>query len=370
MIRSFSIIFSTVGCIIGWGAFLAPENIFLPKMGLENSILGILIGSFLICTVIYAMAEKVYIFFLEWLLILGYLCISSLNLLNLTVLIQEYLNHSILHNTITLSNFIIIFLCFYLYRTNYKLLRIMYDIFSFFFFLLLFCIEIGIILLLYLNNLDMTISFSMLNFQQTTEMIAISPWLFIGFGYALNQAHKRKIILTIIAICFSSLIYLSIILIIGTSPITSLWKITHHFFGQYGVLFVFFTILFSIISGFIGFVLLALDGNKQIHGKKISNLLFFSLFFLTLLGRENLNLLITIVSLAFSIMFIIYSYLFVKKQKTMLSFFSFFSSLLIFVSSLLPQNDDLYNKVTISILILWLILGLFLRYDYRKKISF
>lgn len=370
MTYSLNIIFSTIGCIIGWGAFLAPETIFIPKIGIENSILGIIIGSFLICIISHTITKKS-IFFLEWFLILGYLCISSLNLLNLTFIIQKYFNYIIPNSITILINSSIIILCYYFYYVNKNILEITYSIFSFLFFFLLLCVEIAIIYILYINGINLEkISVSTINFQQTVEMLSISPWLFIGFGYALNQKHKHKVSLAMIAILFSSFIYLSTILIVGTSPITSLWKITGHFFGLYGILFIFIAITFSIISGFIGFILLALDNNKQIYDKRNSKLFFLLLFSLTLTGRENLNLLIAIVSLAFSLMFTTHAYLYVKNKKTILSFLSFFCALLILISSFLPQNKNLYNRTTITILILWLFLGIFLRYNYKYKQKF
>lgn len=368
MLHSLNIIFSTIGCIIGWGAFLAPESLFIPKIGLENSILGIMIGSFLISIVTYAMLEKYRIFFLEWFLILGYLCISSLNLINILIIFQKYFNLSISESEKIIINAAIVFIFFFLHYFNQHILNRIYNAISFVFFLLLLCVELGLIYILCLQDVGIKkLSYTAINPQQIIEMVSISPWLFIGFGYALNHANKHKILLTIGAILFSAFIYLSIIFFVGTSRSISLWDVIQNYFGQNGILFLFLTIFFSIISGFIGFILLALNGFKENISKKRSNILFpLSLFLLTLLGKNDLELLITIVSLAFSLMFVIYAYLFFTKQKTFFALCSFFCAILILGTSLLPQNESLYNKITISILILWFLLGLFLRYDYKK----
>lgn len=105
-----NIIFLCVGCIIGWGAFVLPQDLFLSKIGLIESIIGLCLGALAMCLI-----ASNYNFLLErlrkgggefyftlkilgrkhgficgWFLSLAYLCIIPLNATALGVIAHSF----------------------------------------------------------------------------------------------------------------------------------------------------------------------------------------------------------------------------------------------------------------------------------------
>ena len=98
-ISKLEIVSLAVGSIIGWGAFILPGDLFLSKIGIHNSIIGLSIGmilimiieknySYLINKIPISGGEYIYtkIYFGEihsficgWFLSLAYVCIVPLN---------------------------------------------------------------------------------------------------------------------------------------------------------------------------------------------------------------------------------------------------------------------------------------------------
>ena len=98
MMKTSNIIFLCVGCIIGWGAFILPGELFL-KIGLINTFIGLGIGATLVGLIarnyVYVLSKfpqvggefiftlntlgKKHGFICGWFLSLAYLCIIPLN---------------------------------------------------------------------------------------------------------------------------------------------------------------------------------------------------------------------------------------------------------------------------------------------------
>lgn len=111
-----NIIFLCVGCIIGWGAFVLPQDLFLSQIGLFESIIGLFLGGVAISVIAsnytfllkrlrksggefyftLKILGKTHGFICGWFLSLAYLCIIPLNATALSVMSHSFgLNGSI-----------------------------------------------------------------------------------------------------------------------------------------------------------------------------------------------------------------------------------------------------------------------------------
>lgn len=104
--KNVNIIFLCVGCIVGWGAFVLPQDLFLSRIGLSESIIGLFLGGVAICVIasnyaflltslrksggeFYFTLEvlgRTHGFICGWFLSLAYLCIIPLNATALNIM--------------------------------------------------------------------------------------------------------------------------------------------------------------------------------------------------------------------------------------------------------------------------------------------
>lgn len=252
-ISKLEIVSLAVGSIIGWGAFILPGDLFLSKIGIHNSIIGLSIGmilimiieknySYLINKIPISGGEYIYtkIYFGEihsficgWFLSLAYVCIVPLNATAIPLIFNiltknKYLYgylYSIDNFPVYMSDIIIstLFICIlgYLNIKGIKLaslfqkimVLLLVGIILIFFSLIL--IKDGLLtynILSHFNGMDIRIS-------SILKIVAISPWAYVGFDCVtqileeLNFSSKIASKLSLLSLVLGFLLYLIILIL-------------------------------------------------------------------------------------------------------------------------------------------------------------
>ncbi|WP_394954332.1 APC family permease [uncultured Helicobacter sp.] len=298
---SATIFFLCLGCIIGWGAFVLPHTLFLSKIGLLNSLIGLSLGAILIGLVakdyMFLLARfpqvggeflfalrifgRTHAFICGWFLSLAYLCIIPLNATALPLLAHAFGlephialysvdSHLIYAENIVISLVAVIIACVVnLYSIRYvfvlqKALIILLVGSVYFFFLMMSFSEQSLI------NLSGYIDSQSLGIAGILVVVALAPWLYVGFDCGvqiIQDVHNnpRKITLfTIGAIVAGFLLYVFVLLFTAYgvcletlhSSDTTFWasleSVRGHF-GTFGGIVLALGVLGAIASGINGF---------------------------------------------------------------------------------------------------------------------
>ena len=293
--------FLCIGCIIGWGAFVLPGDLFLSKIGLFNAIIGLGFGALLMALIardyIFLLANfpqvggefiftlrifgKKHAFICGWFLTLAYLCIIPLNATNMTLLTHAFgftpqialytIDSAIIYGediAICLGAVIIaciINLCGIHYSLALQKVFVVILVGSvcIFFFLMSF------------NNTSWQNLFSYIDSQNISisgilVVLFLTPWLYIGFNCGVQiiqdvEDNTKKVsIFTICAILAGFILYTLVLIITGFS--IPLWSLEasdmsflatingiRGFFGLFGSVILALGVFGAIVSGINGF---------------------------------------------------------------------------------------------------------------------
>ncbi len=253
-----NILFLCIGCIIGWGAFVLPQDLFLSKVGMLNAIIGLLIGALLMCIIAcnysflltkipktggefiftFKVLGRTHGFICGWFLSFAYLCIIPLNATALSLLIDafdwKFLHfnkiYNIMQTPIYLGDIILscasIIVIALINIRGIKIALILQRIFVLILVISVFycCISMSFQEMSWNNFMSYWKSHN-LQIESILMVIAISPWLYLGFDCAvqiiadINYNKKIFEILTYVSIWIGALIYCATLLIVafGTS---------------------------------------------------------------------------------------------------------------------------------------------------------
>lgn len=427
MFLNYNILFFCIGCIIGWGAFALPDLLFL-DMGLINSIVGLLLGALfiiIIATNYFKLSQmfpqtggeflytlhffgKKHGFVCGWFLILAYLCIIPLNLTAISLLFDHlqfnYLQNNILYyindkpiylNNIILS-LLILALVLYINLRGVKIALYIQNIFTIIIFIsILFCV-IGMMLSEFSwKNLATYISNQDISLQNILRVVAIAPWLYVGFDCAVQviQDTKNKNSwffnqLVCASILIGCLIYILVLMIAAYSyPYTEFKKIiwivgqgVENYFGFYGLFILSVGVFCAILSGVNGFfiatskVLYSLSENGIISKRFIQtnqyNSPFYICFFIAIVsailpffGREYLLYVVDMSSIGIIVSFVYISlinfkFLCFSVMDKIRSLFSLILSCIFMLLLFFPNSPAALKYPSVIMLLFWIILGI------------
>ena len=298
---STTIFFLCLGCIIGWGAFVLPHTLFLPQIGLLNSLIGLSLGAILIGLIakdyMFLLARfprvggeflftlrifgRTHAFICGWFLSLAYLCIIPLNATALPLLAYAFGlrphialysvdSHLIYAEDIAISLFAVLVVCVmnlygirYAFALQKALIVLLVGSVCFFFIAMSFDTQSLANLLSYIDSQNFSIAAILM-------VIALAPWLYVGFDCGVqiiqdvkNNPHKITFF-TIGAIIAGFLLYVFVLLFTayGVSFTTlrthdaSFWaslESVRGYFGTFDSIVLALGVLGAIISGINGF---------------------------------------------------------------------------------------------------------------------
>ncbi|WP_257906141.1 APC family permease [Campylobacter lari] len=420
------ILFFCIGCIIGWGAFVLPGVYFL-ELGFINSIAGLSLGALFIVVIatnyfklsqlfpqtggefLYTLRffGKKHGFICGWFLVLAYLCIIPLNLTALSLLFDhlqfDYLQSNILYyvnnkpiylNNIILSLFILV-LVLYINLKGIKIALYVQNVLTVVILLsILFCIIGMSFSEISWKNLTTYILNQDVNLENILKVVAISPWLYIGFDCAMqiiqDVKHKnflffnKLVCVSIIIGCFIYILVLAIAAFSYPYPYfkNAIWVVgqgVKNYFGFYGLLILSLGVFCAILSGINGFfmatckLIYSLSENniipKQFMWKNQYNSPVLACFFvagisaiLPFFGREYLLYVVDMSSIGIIISFIYISLINFKffcssfMDKTR-SLFSLMLSSIFLLLLLFPNSPAALKYPSLIMLFFWMLLG-------------
>lgn len=252
-ISKLDIISLSVGSIIGWGAFILPGDLFLSKIGLLNSVIGLFIGmliiviiernySYLIRKLPISGGEYIFTrkilgetnsFICGWFLSLAYICIVPLNATAVALIfriltkekyIYKYLysieGYPIYLSDVILTSFFIISLGILnivgiKIASSFQKLMVVLLVGIVLFFLFGMIIQEGV----YSNNLKEYVFNQKINTGNILKIVAISPWAYVGFDCVtqileeLDFGYRKVSIVSLISLVIGFLLYVIILLI-------------------------------------------------------------------------------------------------------------------------------------------------------------
>lgn len=252
-ISKMEIVSLAVGSIIGWGAFILPGDLFLSKIGIHNSIIGLSIGmiiimiieknySYLINKIPISGGEYIYtkIYFGEthsficgWFLSLAYVCIVPLNATAIPLIFNILTKNKYLYGylysidgyPVYISDIILstLFICIlgYLNIKGIKLASLFQKI--------MVLLLVGIILIFFslILTRDGLLTYNIishfikidLKIANILKIVAISPWAYVGFDCVtqileeLNFSPKMASRLSLLSLILGFLLYLIILIL-------------------------------------------------------------------------------------------------------------------------------------------------------------
>lgn len=308
-----------VGSIVGWGAFILPGDLFLSKIGLVNSILGLIIGaliiiiiernySYLIKKMPFSGGEFLFTkqtfgeyhsFICGWFLSLAYICIVPLNATAIALIfniitgnkytyfyLYRVQGYSVYLSDILITSTFIILLGY----INIKGIKIASHFQKIMVLLLVSVIFIFFSLILNRNglitpNILSHITENKLNLKNILKIVAISPWAYVGFDSVtqileeLNLKSKTISKISIISLMAGCTLYLMILIftaygvsyqeILNGNIDWATGQTIEKYFGQIGILLLGIALISAVTCGVNGFYLSAsrLIGAMSKQGK-------------------------------------------------------------------------------------------------------
>lgn len=309
-INALELIALSVGAIIGWGAFILPGELFIKKIGLLNSVIGLILGALFMIIIeksykyminnfsivggevgyTYIGFGKNIAFLIGWILILAYISIITLNVTTILLVIEKFFGNilkigfsysmggsHIYFLEIIVMTIIILFFSYCNMRGlkySAKIQNIMV--------IILVVVVFGMMLIAITNtNLDKSLMYNQLeinkknlNIKGILKIIAISPWAYVGFDTVTQvitemKIKKRKIaILTEIAIILGCFIYITLILLTGINYNREMLTVgniiwatgssVQKIFGEQGVIILGVSLLMAVTAGINGFFMVTI----------------------------------------------------------------------------------------------------------------
>lgn len=390
-----NIIFLCVGCIIGWGAFVLPQDLFLSKIGLFESIIGLFLGGVSICLIAanYTFLLKrlrrgggefyftlktlgrTHGFICGWFLSLAYLCIIPLNATALSVMSHSFgLNSNVIlyhiNNTpIYLTDIVISALSI----VCVGMINILGIKAVFILQKLLVIILCGSVMLFFIimgldahsyENLSSYFTWD-LNIYSIMIVFTLTPWAYLGFDCAIQMIeslhHNMRIFnaFMYISIWIGFLLYCMLICItaFGITQHNILlyswatYKSISDFFGIFGSVILCMGVFGAILSGINGFFITTtkLLESLSIHyflPHTLINLnrfgvpyrIIYAVGFLScvmvIFGRESLLYIVDMACVGIIVGFLYVSIIAFLLKKNHLNYFSFSSFFSIVLSIL------------------------------------
>lgn len=427
MFLNYNVLFFCIGCIIGWGAFALPGLLFL-NIGLINSIIGLIFGAAFI--VVIAMnyfklsqmfpqtgGEFLYVlrffgekhgFICGWFLVLAYLCIIPLNLTAISLLFDHlglnWLQNTILycmdHKPIYFSNIVIslliLILVLYINLRGIKIALYIQNILTMVIFIsVIYCVVGMAFSEISWKNLMSYVLSQDIELKNILKVVAISPWLYIGFDCAVQiiQDVKNRSFwffnkLIYFSIFLGCLIYILVLMVAAYSyPYSELGNVVwivgqgvENYFGFHGLFILSIGICCAILSGVNGFfiatskVFYSLSENgiisKCFMRTNRYNSPFYIYFFiagisavLPFLGRDYLLYIVDMSSVGLVVSFLYISvinfrFLYSSTADRIRSLFSLILSGIFALLLFLPNSPAALKYPSIIMLLLWVLFGI------------
>lgn len=365
---------TTVGSCIGWGAFILPTS-FLLDVGIINTIIGFFFSTILVSIINYSYVKlksdnynnRVSVLCL----FVPYTLAIPLNALTIPLIIEKlfygfdkgYEIKTVFSTTIHINEFVVVLFAISIFfllnlKEKSKSHAIQDQLTLVIIVIVLILSLISINYYISYNNRSLLTNIKDVNIESILKIVAFAPWAYSGFEgvskIAKNLPNKPVYITTTLALLSSSCIYvvLTVITAIGVDYsliIKNEWTLGNSVLtivGYYGVLFVGFAMLASIIGGLNGFFITASTLVSEVLSvkRKYASLVILSISIVcTLLGRDSILLLVEISSLSITISYIVVSYSFWKKSVTIIDNIVSIISLMISTSfSLIVINSLLH----------------------------
>lgn len=421
-----------IGSVIGWGAFYLPGQKFLTQSGVINTAIGFIIGWGLIYFVqvayhvmmenhhdkggefsyVYKQLGRQHGFIVGWALSFCYLTLIPLNASALSLVIKSLLPnfsymylYSIAGNPVFLSDLVIstsVIYCFYIINKKGISLSMTFQK------ILILSLVAIVFLLTFLMVLkpekstfiQTYISHYQFDFGQIIQVLAIIPFLFVGFDIVpqvitdLGFDRKFATKMTILATGFGVLIYnaLNVMTALAFTPQkahTLTWasgNAVHTHFGWLGFACLCLALFAAIVGGINGFMIgssrvfesLGCHGllpdyfSKENEASVPENALKFVTIISILmpfLGRMIILYIVDISSLMAGLTYAYVSYISIKlatsQKEKWLCFLGFLVGLLFIILLVFPGSPSQLRPQSFAILLIWILLGSF----YFRKLN-
>lgn len=391
-----NIIFLCVGCIIGWGAFVLPQDLFLSQIGLFESIIGLFLGGVAISVIAsnytfllkrlrksggefyftLKILGKTHGFICGWFLSLAYLCIIPLNATALSVMSHSFgLNGSIvLYHINKIPIYLTDVLISMLSIVCVGIINILGIKAAFILQKILVIILCGSVTLFFMlmslddvsfQNLSSYFTLDSINIYSIMIVFAITPWAYLGFDCAIQiieSLHYNKRIFNAfmyISIWIGFLLYCMLICItafgiINTNILIPSWATytsVSAFFGTLGSIVLCIGIFGAILSGINGFFITTttileslsihhflpkalISPNRFGVSYRIIYVISLLSCVMVIFGRESLLYIVDMACVGIIVGFLYVSIIAFFLKKTRLKYFSFSSFLSIVLSVL------------------------------------
>ncbi|WP_334092546.1 APC family permease [Helicobacter typhlonius] len=296
--KNVNIIFLCVGCIVGWGAFVLPQDLFLSRIGLSESIIGLFLGGVAICVIasnyaflltslrksggeFYFTLEvlgRTHGFICGWFLSLAYLCIIPLNATALNIMCNSlglsgyvllyHINDTPIYLTDILVSAASVAIIGVINVLGIKIAFVLQK-------LLVFVLCGSVVVFFIMMSVDSVsqihfssyIHFESLNIHSILIVFSLAPWAYLGFECAtqiIESIHYNKRIFnlfTYLSIWIGYILYVLLICIVALGVdayhiLSYPWAIyegIYQSFGYAGVVCLCVGVLCAILSGINGF---------------------------------------------------------------------------------------------------------------------
>jgi amino acid transporter len=292
-----------LGCIIGWGAFVMPGNLFLDAAGPLGTAIGMGIGALIMIIIslsygymikrfpvaggefafTFKSFGRIHAFICAWFLGLSYLSIVPLNATALG-LIGRYMFPGLLQHTylytiagwdVYLGEVVFASLALLIFAiTSIRGIKVSGKLQSILALTLVFCIfAISIFALFNTNtnfeNLKPYFSLKNTPIKGILMIIAIAPWAYVGFdaipqaAEEFNFSPKKSLGIMISSILIGGLMYVAVNTVtalvfpwnefIASKPFWATGTAVEQLMGQTGLMLLAFALISAVLTGIIGF---------------------------------------------------------------------------------------------------------------------
>lgn len=436
-LTKFDVIGLVIGSVIGWGSFSLPGLKFLGESGIINTALGLFIGGVAIIFIqkgyhimldrhcedggefsyTYNNMGKVHGFIVGWSLILCYLSMIPLNATAFILVVKKVFGeafsvgylYSIAGYKVYISEVIIassiILLFAYINKRGVKMSSLIQNIMA-----VLLVLNVSFLFVymsLYGNQEQFTATYlsgSEFSFIQIAKVVAIIPFLFVGFDVIpqvstdLNFKPAKATSFTILGIIIGILMYnfLNIITGLAYTPIQATvedWatgSAVLSYIGNWGFVLLMLALLGAVIGGINGFMISssrlmgALANSKLVPQKysrinrrgALDNAINFIIIVSLIgpwLGREVIIYIVDMASVLAAIAYFYVCYIGLRYSETIIAKISTFIGLVVSLSFigllLIPGSPGQLSTVSLLLLLAWVTLGIIYYIWSKRQIS-
>ena len=295
--KNTTIIFLCVGCIIGWGAFVLPQDVFLQK-GLFESLIGLFLGGVAMCLIatnytfllnffrrnggeFYFTLKalgRTHGFICGWFLTLAYLCIIPLNATALNVMIHSFglgggiILFNVSDTAIYLSDILVSMLSIIVIGViNVLGIRAAFVLQKLLVVALCGSVVVFFVIMSFdvqsLENLNSYLSLDSLDIRSIMIVFSLTPWAYLGFECAIQVIESIKYrkhlfnAFMYVSIWIGFLLYCLLIFITAfgiskphiLAPSWATYTSVSSFFGTFGGAILGISVCGAILSGINGF---------------------------------------------------------------------------------------------------------------------